>query len=302
MQLPFVDVIIPHLNDRDRLNTCLEHLAQQSYPADCFRVLVVDNGSERPIDDIVGGYPFARCTVETERGCGSARNRGVAETTGDILAFTDSDCRPDPDWLLNAVNRLVPESDADIVAGEIKVFAADESRPTDVELFDKVFGFETKRYAERKHFATGANIVVLRKVFDKIGPFRNGSLPEDLEWGRRAHGMGLRIRHAPDVIIRHPARRTWAELKRKIDRTAWHSRNYMSEQSWFRVRWAIYTLAMASPPAWKVVQTLTSPELETGEQRWRTIRTLVRIRAYRVGVMAGYLFEPAPLRTQSEAS
>lgn len=301
MQLPFVDVVIPHLNDRDRLKTCLEHLAGQSYPADSFRVLVVDNGSKQPIDDLVAEFPFAGCTTETERGCGSARNRGVAETRGDVLAFTDSDCRPDPDWLLNAITRL-QSGTVDIVAGEIKVFAADESRPTDVELFDKVFGFETKRYAERKHFATGANIVVPREIFEKIGPFRNGSLPEDLEWGRRAHGMGLRIRHAPEVIIRHPARRTWAELKRKIDRTSWHARNYMSEQSWFRLRWAIYTLAMASPPAWKVVQILTSPELTDADQRQRTIRTLVRIRAYRVGVMAGYVFEPAPMSTQSEAS
>lgn len=301
MQLPFVDVIIPHLNDRDRLKTCLEDLARQSYPADRFAVLVVDNGSDRPIDDVVAPFPFASCTSETERGCGSARNRGVAQTKGDILAFTDSDCRPDPDWLLNAVNRL-DRDPVDIVAGEIKVFAADESRPTDVELFDKVFGFEAKRYAERKHFATGANIVVPRAVFDKVGPFRNGSLPEDLEWGRRAHASGMRIRHAPDVIIRHPARRTWAELKRKMDRTSWHARNYMGEQSFFRLRWTVYTLAMASPPAWKVVQILTSPELSTREQRMRTIRTLVRIRAYRVGVMAGYLFEPAPVRTQSEAS
>lgn len=301
MQLPFVDVVIPHLNDRDRLKTCLEHLARQSYPADCFRVLVVDNGSDCPVDDIVAEFPFAAATTETERGCGSARNRGVAETQGDILAFTDSDCRPDPDWLLNAVNRLNGGA-VDIVAGEITVFAADESRPTDVELFDKVFGFETKRYVERKHFATGANIVVPRQVFEKIGPFRNGWLPEDLEWGRRAHAMGLRIRHAPEVIICHPARRTWTELKRKIDRTSWHARNYMSEQSWFRMRWAIYTLAMASPPAWKVVQIMTSPVLTTADQRRRTIRTLLRIRAYRVGVMAGYVFEPAPMRTQSEAS
>ncbi|MEW5729229.1 MAG: glycosyltransferase [Pseudomonadota bacterium] len=301
MQLPFVDVIIPHLNDRDRLVECLSLLHRQSYPADSYRVTVVDNGSERPIDDLVAGFPLAAVTVETEKGCGSARNKGVASTKGDILAFTDSDCQPDFNWILNAVNRLTHE-EVDVVAGNIKVFYADEQRPTDVELYDRVFGFEPRRYAERKHFATGANIVVPRRVFEKVGPFRDGSLPEDLDWGRRAHALGFRIRFAPDVMIRHPARRTWAELRRKTERTAWHARNYMGERPWFRLRWAAYTAAMASPPLWKAWQILTTPELNGPRQRLRTIRTLLRVRAYRVGVMAGLLIEPRPVRAEREAS
>ncbi|HSV29385.1 MAG TPA: glycosyltransferase family 2 protein [Candidatus Omnitrophota bacterium] len=301
MQLPVVDVVIPHLNDRERLAECLSHLERQTYPADCFRVLVVDNGSQQPIDDVTARFPMASCATEAEKGCGPARNKGVSLTNGDILAFTDSDCRPEPDWLLNAVNRLTHQP-IDIVAGDIKVFAADEERPTDVELFDKVFGFEARRYAERKHFATGANIVVPRRVFEQVGPFRNGSLPEDLEWGRRAHAIGFRIGFAPDVVVRHPARRTWAELKRKTERTSWHARNYMGEQRFFRLRWAAYTLGMASPPLWKVVQILTSSELNGTGQRMRTIATLLRIRSYRVAIMAGYLFEPVPVRAESEAS
>lgn len=301
MQLPFVDVIIPHLNDRDRLKECLELLHRQSYPQDCYRITVVDNGSQRPVDDLVAAYPLAAVTVETERGCGSARNRGVASTKGDILAFTDSDCRPDPDWILNAVNWLTHEK-CDIVAGDIRVFSADPMRPTDAELYDTVFGFEARRYAERKHFATGANIVVSRRVFDQVGPFRDGHQPEDLEWGRRAHAQGFRIRFAADVVIRHPARRTWAELKRKTERTSWHARNYMSERPWFRLRWLLYTLAMASPPLVKMWQIARTDQLSGPQQRWRTIRTLVRIRYYRTAVMAGYVFEPAPVRAESEAS
>ncbi|MGE5546323.1 MAG: glycosyltransferase [Solirubrobacterales bacterium] len=293
MQLPFVDVIIPHLNDHERLGTCLHRLAAQSYPPDCYRVVVVDNGSDRPIDDLVGRFPRSSATFEAEKGCGTARNRGVAETSGDILAFTDSDCLPDADWILNAVARLTHDP-VDILAGHIKVFAADERHPTDAELYDKVFGFEPRRYAERKHFATGANIVVPRAVFQQVGPFRNGWLPEDLDWGRRAHAMGFRIGYAPDVLVRHPARRSWRELAGKTVRTAWHSRNYMASADLFHLRWAAYTLAMASPPLLKAVQIAMTPELHGLGQRLRVIKTLLRVRYYRVGVMAGYLFEPRP--------
>jgi cellulose synthase/poly-beta-1,6-N-acetylglucosamine synthase-like glycosyltransferase len=302
MQLPFVDVIVPHLNDRDRLVTCLELLHAQSYPADRYRVTVVDNGSERPIDDIVGRFPLAQATSERERGCGSARNAGVAITQGDILAFTDSDCRPDRDWIANGVRRLTDGSGVDIVGGEIKVFAADESQPTDVELFDKVFGFEQARYVARKNFSAGANIIVPRVVFRQVGPFRNGELPEDLEWGRRAVAKGYRIGFAPDVVIRHPARRTWAELRKKVDRTTYHTRNYMREQRWFGLRWLAFTLGLATPPLWKMWLILSSRELRGTGNRLRAIRTLVRIRYYRVGTMLGGLLDPSVIgRARFEA-
>lgn len=293
MQLPFVDVIVPHLNDRDRLAICLDHLHRQSYPAECYRITVVDNGSDSPIDDVIAAYPRAACAAEPERGCGSARNRGVALTTGDIIAFTDSDCRPDPDWILNAVRRLT-SGEADLLGGSIKVFAADETRPTDVELYDKVFGFEAERYIRRKNFAAGANIVVWRRVFAAVGPFRNGELPEDLEWGRRAVGMGFRLGFAPDAVIRHPARRTWSEMLRKFDRTTYHASNYMRELGWFHLRWLLYTLGMALPPLYKVWLVLNSGEISGAAQRLRAIRALFRIRYYRVASMAECLFASLP--------
>lgn len=292
MPLPFVDVVIPHLDDHERLGLCLEDLGRQTYPADRFAVTVVDNGSQRPIDSVVARFPRVRALFEAEKGCGSARNRGVAATNGNILAFTDSDCRPDIDWLGNGVRALLPDSGIDIVGGDIRVFPADERAPTDAELFEKVFGFEPKRYVERKHFATGANILVSRRVFEAVGPFRNGNLPEDYEWGRRAHRLGYRIAFRPDVLIYHPARQSIAELRKKAERTTWHARNHMAEGESFRLRWAIYTLGMASPPLLKTSKILISPELSGLDQRRRAVATLWRIRYWRARLMARYLLAP----------
>jgi GT2 family glycosyltransferase len=294
MHLPIVDVIIPHLDDQVRLATCLEHLQRQTYPAEFTRITVVDNGSQRPIDEVVARFPSVRAGFEAERGCGSARNAGVALTSGDIIAFTDSDCRPDPGWIMAGVRRLTGD-EADIIGGDIKVFAADESDPTDVELFDKVFGFEAQRYIRYKRFAAGANIMVSRKVFHAIGPFRNGELPEDLEWGRRAVALGYRLGFAPDAVINHPARRSWEEIRRKVDRTTYHARNYLREQGWFQVKWVAYTAAMAMPPLYKCWLVATSPELIGAKQRLRAIRALFRIRYYRVATMMGCLLDPAQL-------
>ncbi|CAA7625483.1 glycosyltransferase family 2 protein [Magnetospirillum sp. UT-4] len=293
MDLPFVDVVVPHLDDHHRLALCLADLAAQSYPADRFSVTVVDNGSSRPVEQSVLAPARARVLTEHRRGCGSARNHGVDDTAGTILAFTDSDCRPHPDWLLNGVKRLA-EPGIDVVAGAIDVFAADEAAPTDAELFDKVFGFEARRYAERKHFATGANIMVSRRVFQVVGPFRDGTLPEDLDWGRRATRLGYRIVFCPEVKVRHPARRTMADLRKKAERTCWHSRNLMAEQPLFRLRWAIYTAAMASPPLIKLSQILASPALSGWTQRRRAARAMLRVRGWKVATMLRFLVAPVP--------
>jgi GT2 family glycosyltransferase len=290
--LPFASVVVPHLNDHDRLVHCLRHLHEQTYPQNRYEIIVVDNGSARPIDDIVKRFPRARAMIEMEKGCGTARNRGVLEARGKILAFTDSDCRPDPHWLEKGVTRLV-ETGAEIAGGEIKVFAADERRPTDEELFDKVFGFEQKRYVTWKRFAAGANIFTTREAFDRIGPFLNGRHPEDLEWGNRAVAKGCRIAYAPDAIIRHPARRTWAEIRAKVDRTVFHSRNYQKERRLFQARWLILTAAVASPPLVKFLILARTPELNGWTQRIRAARMLIKVRAYRVGRMTEALIERA---------
>jgi GT2 family glycosyltransferase len=294
MQLPLVDVIIPHLDDHDRLALCLEAVARQTYPADRISVTVVDNGSARPIDSVLARFPKVRGLAESRRGCGSARNRGVAETSGSILAFTDSDCQPEPDWLVNGVAMLTGDGGIHIVGGDVKVFAADRANPTDAELFDMVFGFECRRYVRWKHFACGANILVPRRVFEAVGPFRDGRLPEDLDWGRRATTLGYRIAYGAKARVRHPARHSFAELDKKTERTVWHARNHMAEGGHFRLKWALYTLAMASPPLIKAAMVVASPALSGHRQRWRALAALLRMRYGRAGLMARYLFAPLP--------
>ncbi|MCR6631814.1 MAG: glycosyltransferase [Magnetospirillum sp.] len=299
MRLPLVDIIIPHLNDHDRLALCLDSVKRQNYPADCITVTVVDNGSDQPLDAVLARFPGVRGMLETRRGCGSARNHGVAASSGTILAFTDSDCRPEPDWLIKGVPLLGEGTGIDIVGGDVKVFAADETNPTDAELYDEVFGFECRRYVRFKHFACGANIIVPRRVFEAVGPFRDGRLPEDLEWGRRATRLGYRIAFGAEARVRHPARTSFAELNKKNERTVWHARNHMAEGRAFRLKWAAYTLAMASPPLIKTVMVLTSPALKGSGQRWRVFKTLLRVRYGRAAAMARYLFAPIPAANDS---
>jgi len=99
---PDFSVIVPTYNRPRELADCVASLARQEYPRDQFEVIVVDDGSAVSPAAVIA--PFRNClNVEVHRvtngGPGAARNRGAHLARGRILAFTDDDCRPSPNWL-----------------------------------------------------------------------------------------------------------------------------------------------------------------------------------------------------------
>ncbi len=100
--LPFVSVIVPTYDRPRQLARCLRSLSSLDYPSDRFEVIVVDDGSESPPEDIVADAPGQLDTTllsPPHAGPASARNYGAAHARGEYLAFTDDDCVPTPSWL-----------------------------------------------------------------------------------------------------------------------------------------------------------------------------------------------------------
>src|SRR5690349_8782081 len=100
--LPVVSIIIPTYNRPAPLEQCLKALSQLDYPRDRFEVVVVDDGSTISPAGIVEGFCSRldiRMLRQANAGPAAARNLGAQEAKGQILAFTDDDCLPDPAWL-----------------------------------------------------------------------------------------------------------------------------------------------------------------------------------------------------------
>lgn len=101
---PPVSVVIPTCNRRAVIEKCLTHLASQDHPN--FEVIVVDDGSmdDTPaclasIADLHPALNFRWFRNDPQAGANAARNRGVHESQGTIIAFLDDDCLPEPNWL-----------------------------------------------------------------------------------------------------------------------------------------------------------------------------------------------------------
>ncbi|GAB4479215.1 MAG: glycosyltransferase [Anaerolineae bacterium] len=218
---PFVSAIIPVYNDAARLALCLEALAAQTYPADRFEVIVVDNGSAEAPEAVVSRFPNARLLMEPQPGSYAARNLGLAHARGECLAFTDSDCIPAANWLERGIAALHRQPNTGLVGGCIELFPADPAHPTPAELYEILTAFRVETMVERFYFSPTANLFTFRHVFERVGPF-NAALPSagDSDWGQRVHAAGYRLVYDEDVVVRHPARHSVKELRLKAARVA----------------------------------------------------------------------------------
>jgi GT2 family glycosyltransferase len=103
---PRVSVVVASYNGERTLKACLDSLERLNYPD--YEVILVDDGSADTTRQIASAHPNVRYfRHEKNLGLSVARNTGIAAATGEIVAFTDSDCRADEDWLYYLVGELL---------------------------------------------------------------------------------------------------------------------------------------------------------------------------------------------------
>lgn len=218
MNTAFVSVIIPVFNDSDRLRRCLEALSQQTVSNDYFEIIVVDNGSTDNVVQVIQHYPQVILISESQPGSYAARNKGIATAKGNILAFTDADCIPDPSWLENGIKYLAANPHCGIAAGKIKFFFQQPGAPNIVEIYDSAVHLRQEQYVKEQWGAT-ANLFTTPAVVNKVGLF-NTDLKSggDLEWGKRVSAQGYTVSYVLDSIVAHPARSSLQEMRQKMIR------------------------------------------------------------------------------------
>ena len=268
-------VIIPHYDDVTRLRTCLDALCVGDLGD--VDVVVVDNGSPQNLKEIKASFQMVRFLAEPQKGAANARNRGVSETNSPYLFFLDSDCVVAYDWL--SVARSVVTGD-DIIGGRIDVF--DETAPprSGPQAFEAVFGFDQRTYIEAKGFSVTANLLMSRKVFKDVGPFRHG-VSEDLDWCLRAGAKGYQITYEDRLCVGHPSRGNWRDLNRKWRRLTAESFGLTGAGAKARVVRALRALVMPFSILAHAPKVLRCRDLSASEKA-RGLVTLAGIRMSRM--------------------
>ena len=101
---PRVSVVVCAYNAERTMDACLASLAVLNYPD--YEVIVVNDGSRDRTLEIAESYPYCRIISQPNKGLSVARNVGAEAATGEIVAYTDSDCVADPDWLTYLVAKM----------------------------------------------------------------------------------------------------------------------------------------------------------------------------------------------------
>ena len=301
-QKPLISIIIPHLNQPDALEACLGSLHSQTIERSAFEIIVVDNGSTSVPRAVIGRYPGTLLLQELKSGPGPARNRGVQAASGDILAFTDSDCRAHPDWLRRALDTLARVPPRTILGGDVQIWHEPDTSISAIEAYETVFAYRFKLYIEQHGFCGTGNLVLRKPDFENIGPFRGIELAEDMEWGGRALRAGFVFRYVPEMIVYHPARASFRELRVKWDRHIQHAVNARGTDLSWHVRWFLRALAVLLSPAVDWTKIVTSHRVHGLLPDVKAIGVLAAIRCYRAYKMISLLLSRKRVRWNREVT
>jgi GT2 family glycosyltransferase len=205
---PKFSIVIPTLNE-ETLSRVLEAVLCQRRQAD--EVIVVGR-DERGVTRNYSAVKF----VDTGKPvcAAAARNRGISESSGDIIVFTDADCIPDPDWLEQHI-RAHAEG-AQVVGGAVALAGTNYWAQSDnVSMFHD---FVTGHPRGERALLPTLNLSVQRTVIDAVGYMDEtfpGAAAEDSDWTVRMRLAGYPLLFEPAAVIRHaPARTSWSDVVR----------------------------------------------------------------------------------------
>ena len=202
---PRVSVVVCSYNGGRTLDQCLRSFRGVSYPD--FEVILVDDGSTDDTREIAARFPEVRAIHQENMGLSEARNVGLRAATGSVIAYTDSDCVADPDWLTLLVHQL-DRSGAAAVGGPnlspedgptAACVGASPGQPTHV--------LETDQVAEH---VPGCNMAFRKDALFEVRGFdphyRKAGDDVDVCW--RLQQAGMWVTFSPGAFVWHHRRQT----------------------------------------------------------------------------------------------
>ena len=253
---PKVSVIVPIYNGEQDLPGLLKCLMAQHYPAQQVEYLLVDNGSRDRTPALLAEAvnTFATkgltCNALSEPNIQSsyaARNVGICAAQGEFLAFTDADCYPDPNWLIELMQPFV-DCTVGLVAGKISALPGKTWIEQYSDCKDTLSQEHTLNHAFAPYGQT-ANLGIRMEALKQVGLFRphlTTGGDADICWRIQASCESVgpstcgiwQIRSAPAAIIQHRHRQTLQELRAQWYRYG-KSNRYLHELHGIQLAWQL---------------------------------------------------------------
>jgi GT2 family glycosyltransferase len=212
--VPVISIVIPVLNGGDKFRHCLEAVSAADPPA--FEIVVVNDGGTEDLSFVQSEFGGRVVNLERTGGPAGARNRGVRETTGDLLLFIDADVivRPDIIRQVSAIFEQEPNVSA--------VFGSYDDQPLEANFLSQyrnlLHHFVHQNGKPEASTFWGACGAIRREDFEAVGGFDEARYPlpsiEDVDLGYRLKNAGKRIRLCAELQVKHLKRWSAASVIR----------------------------------------------------------------------------------------
>jgi len=229
-----LSVVIPVYNGEIDLPDLINCLRSQTYPADQVEYLLVDNNSQDNSVVIVQELAASssiniRSLSENKiQSSYAARNAGIRAATGEIIVFTDMDCRPEPQWLEELIKPFSTKN-IGLVAGEIIALSSHNLLEKYADKQDTLSQKHTLNNTFLPYGQT-ANLAIRRLIFEQVGLFRpylTTGGDADMCW-RIQQQTNYQLNFAPQAIVKHRHRSTFKALQSQWRRYG-ESNRYLHE-------------------------------------------------------------------------
>ncbi|MGH7801695.1 MAG: glycosyltransferase [Thermodesulfobacteriota bacterium] len=208
--LPKVSVIVPVYNAEKTIAECINSLLRLNYPKENLELIFINNASTDRTENILNRYgEEIRILYEEKRGPSSARNKGLLNAGGDVVAFVDADCAVDKDWLKNIFLPLQDKS-VGIVGGKIL-----SKRPCNkIEEFGEKIHDHHKAINEFKPpYVITMNWSSRLSVLKEVSLFDESFIRcEDVDLSYRISQAGYKFVYKPEAIVYHSNEKTLSGL------------------------------------------------------------------------------------------
>lgn len=252
--LPFVTVTVPTYNRLDMLEKTLSALLSQTYPADVFEIIVVDDGSSDGTQEFMESFTAkhpdrVRYVRQQNKGPAAARNVGMREGRGEIVAYIDDDCVPEETWL-EEITKGYANPDMAGAAGftksvDLQSFAS--RYLSDRRIHQRPFTDEYDAITYPITLNASFRMPALKMVggFDERFPYPGG---EDVDLGLKIRERGLFFGDNSGAVVYHHHKRSIREILRVWYRygkgRAMYDRKRMKQNLFlfllFRVRFILF--------------------------------------------------------------
>ena len=236
---PRISVVVCAYNEADTIDECLTSLEGLTYPD--VEIILVNDGSRDATSALARQHPTVTVIDVVNGGLSAARNIGLEQATGEIVAYTDGDVRVDPGWLTYLVQPFVT---SDVVgAGGPNVVPPDD--PAMAQCIARAPGSPTQvllddRIAEH---VPGCNMAFRRDALLAVGGFNPIYLRagDDVDICWRLQARGWKIGFAPSALVWHRHRSTvlayWTQQVGYGEGEAWLKPHHPDQFQGWRIGW-----------------------------------------------------------------